>query len=89
MDAYTGKCRWWFPERIELREQTQRNCIHSVSYRYGSVKVQSVPGKLYSVVWILFGVVMYNVMTSSFTAQLVDAMEDHSDSMMDRKVCGD
>ena len=48
---------------------------------YGGKIVLSIPAKLYTVVWILVGVILFSMMTSTFTAELLQFMSGHYDSI--------
>ena len=52
-----------------------------VTSGYGARIVKSMPGKVYTVIWILVGVVMFSLMTSTFTAELMNIMGRHDDSI--------
>ena len=58
----------------------------TITSGYGAKIVKSIPAKLYSVLWIFFGVVMFSLLTSMFTAELMNAMNPHHDSMSGRRV---
>ena len=53
---------------------------------YGAKVVQSIPAKVYSIIWVLVGVVIFSLMTSAFTAELMSVMGQHYDSMAGARV---
>ena len=61
-------------------------CFTIVTSGYGARIVQSLPAKVYSVIWILVGVVMFSLMTSTFTAELMYVMGHHSNTMASANV---
>ena len=45
--------------------------ISMTTVGYGDTLVRSVPAKIYSVLWILIGIIMFTFLTSLFTAELM------------------
>lgn len=55
--------------------------ISMTTVGYGDRVVTSFPARIFSVVWILIGVIMFGLLTSLFTTELINAMQPQSHSM--------
>ena len=53
---------------------------------YGDTLVRSVPAKIFSVLWILIGIIMFCFLTSLVTTELMFIMEPHHASMSGARV---
>ena len=48
---------------------------------YGDKVVKSIPARIFSVIWILIGIIMFGLLTSLFTAEIIKASEPHEHLM--------
>lgn len=53
---------------------------------YGDRIVTSIPARLFSVLWILIGIIMFGLLTSLFTAEILKVTEPHSHTMSGSKI---
>ena len=58
----------------------------SLTSGYGAQPIRSIPAKLYGVVWILIGIVMFSFLTSSITTELMSAIQHDQPSMVGKNV---
>lgn len=55
--------------------------ISMTTVGFGDRITKSTPGRLFSIVWILVGIIMFSLLTSLFTAEILKVSEPHDHSM--------
>lgn len=50
--------------------------LYEVMSRYGDTSPKSVPARLYSILWMLLGMVAFSVLTANFTSSLNYEIEE-------------
>ena len=83
----------WALEYISSTKQTKKQSFFrglfdgfwwsftTVTSGFGAKIIQSTPAKLYTALWILGGVIIFSLLTSTFTAELMQYMGDHRNHM--------